>query len=796
MDPSRVAHRGPRMAYTRRPVMTQDDLAVLDLRIRRSEQGNIVEIRLGEREFPVGTLATGLVAAVTEVGPEAQGARLFTCFTADEHVRTAWNLAAAIAPRRRIRLRIDDDVPALHTLPWEAMRDDSPTASVREPAAARDTPFSRLVPSTREPLPRIDDGPLRVLTAVAAPADVGVYQLTPVDLVGETAVLAEAMALAPPDRVRHTALAGPCSLSGLEAALEAGYHVLHLVAHGVTRRDGEVALLLEGANGSIARVDGSDFAAMLERLAPTLRLVVLMACGSANRGALDVRIGLIPKLFTAGIPAVLAMQGLLPIKTGRAFTRAFYEALWSSGEVDRAANRARATLLTGRLHGSAMPVLYSALPHNRLLAVTDATVITPTLPVTGPLRIRLEDLLRECFHDEASEAIRFAARHYGRRLSSELPNRDVHVSVVVTELLEVLQRRGLFDEILFAKLLQHAPPPLARQIHEVARACGVTLPIRIAIFTAGPGRFPTLQSVTVVGAMVLCLFAKRASIAAASLWLVWVAIGVIVWFLLLCAPQQGSWIRKHLNDIAALLRRLTPIGLLEMARQELEHVYGCAALGRRALRRAAMVAFLGVSLAVACALLSPIEATQLLRVGVPAGAWLVFVLIVENTVCQALSLATTQHLLRIVIGRSRSPGALLAWGAAYLAITAALASFPALSFFMPPLPLVMGLDQVYPPLTEIFAGANQAQADLLGAHQYPYLLWSIALSTAVTACLPSLIVAYVLSMAATVHYRGGAVYRILSRALENLADLRQDIVQVLYTALTALAAFTTLWILT
>ena len=91
---------------------------------------NSVELRLGEREFPAGALDPAVIAAVAEAGPGEAGARLFAAFVADERVRMAWNLAAALAPRRRIRLRIDDDAPELHTLPWEALRDVSPAASL------------------------------------------------------------------------------------------------------------------------------------------------------------------------------------------------------------------------------------------------------------------------------------------------------------------------------------------------------------------------------------------------------------------------------------------------------------------------------------------------------------------------------------------------------------------------------------------------------------------------------------------------------------------------------------------
>ncbi|MCY1009646.1 CHAT domain-containing protein [Nannocystis pusilla] len=342
--------------------VTRDSERVETLYIRIG-RGFAVESRLEGRELPAGALDPAALAAVAEVGPDEQGARLFAAL--DAPAREAWRLAAALAPRRRIRLRIDDDAPELHALPWEALRDTSAAATARVPAADRDTPFSRQVPwSWALPGP-VAARPLRVLGAVAAPAGLDAYGLPPIDRPGEEACLAEAMAAAPAGLVEPTALAGHCSLVALEAALEGGYDVLHLVAHGVLR-DGELALFLEREGGGVERVAGASFAAMLERLDRRPRLVVLMVCSSATRSVDDPRRGLAPAVLAAGVPAVLAMQDLMPIDTGRAFTRALYGELWAGGEVDRAANRARATLLTGGLRGSAVPVLYSALADNRL----------------------------------------------------------------------------------------------------------------------------------------------------------------------------------------------------------------------------------------------------------------------------------------------------------------------------------------------------------------------------------------------------------------------------------------------
>jgi formylglycine-generating enzyme required for sulfatase activity len=72
-------------------------------------------------------------------------------------------------------------------------------------------------------------------------------------------------------------------------------------------------------------------------------------------------------LIAAGVPAVLAMQDQVPVNTAREFSRVFYRRLLAHGLVDLACNEARASLLTADLPGSAIPVLFSRLPDNRLI---------------------------------------------------------------------------------------------------------------------------------------------------------------------------------------------------------------------------------------------------------------------------------------------------------------------------------------------------------------------------------------------------------------------------------------------
>lgn len=340
-------------------MMSNDALEVLEIRLSAGRAGSYsVSLRLGEREFPSVALDPALLHD-GDVGQLDEGVRLFNALTASDVLRSAWDQAGALHPRRRIRLHIDDDASELHALAWEALRDPSPTAEVSHLAADSETPFSRHVASASQP-PGPLVGPLRVLTAVAAPTNCADYGLAPVRRADEEASLAATLAAAPPGYVEHTALAGPCTLKALSAALERGYDVLHLVAHGAVNSDRTAGtLFLEADDGTVERVDIDRFARTIDCLDRSLRLVMLMSCNTAARNPSDPGFGFAPALLAAGVPAVVAMQDRVPMPTAAAFTRAFYDELWESGQVDHAANRARREIFAERLPGSAVPALYA-----------------------------------------------------------------------------------------------------------------------------------------------------------------------------------------------------------------------------------------------------------------------------------------------------------------------------------------------------------------------------------------------------------------------------------------------------
>jgi hypothetical protein len=350
------------------------DYADLEIRIlKKDERGYPVEITFnGEVEFPRGVLAPEIPALDGGDAAGEDGVRLFDWLFQDAALKKAWAEARGRRPGRRVRLRIDEGAPELHAIPWERLRDIADGGVAMDLAAVESTPFSRYLAGSWAPGAPILKRPIRVLVAVSNPSNLGEYGLSAIDAEAELARLRGAI----PDsaKVELIPLEGPCTLEAMDAALRKGAHVLHFIGHGKCV-DGVSVLFLCDANGALQRVRDEDIAAMLGRQLleadvqadDKLRLVYLSSCETATRDRIDTFRGLAPRLVAAGVPAVLAMQDLVPIDTATEFSRVFYAQLMDHGEVDRAANAARALVTSANLPGAAIPVLFMRLRSGQLL---------------------------------------------------------------------------------------------------------------------------------------------------------------------------------------------------------------------------------------------------------------------------------------------------------------------------------------------------------------------------------------------------------------------------------------------
>lgn len=329
------------------------------------------------------------------LNPKAYGETLFYALV-DGPIRRAYDRALGQAGdgTLRVQLWIDREAASLHALVWERLHHVRQGATEPLTTSAQ-TPFSRYIDLEHAHVEPSKERPLRMVVLIANPMGLDKYGLQPIEVSKEIRTLVDALGdLTRAGRVDVTLLPGRTSLSdnvreqidglgwqiaagnatldNVLRALDAdgGAHALHGVAHGAFRRsDGTAVLFLEDEDGAVKITPDWDLKKRLGDLASPPHLVFLASCESAKHDPTNPNpfIGLGPKLVQAGVPAVIAMQDLVPVSTARELTGDFYRHLLDHGEVDRALNQARLLLYEEDSDAWAIPVLFTHLPDGDLL---------------------------------------------------------------------------------------------------------------------------------------------------------------------------------------------------------------------------------------------------------------------------------------------------------------------------------------------------------------------------------------------------------------------------------------------
>jgi hypothetical protein len=172
------------------------DYVDLEVRILKKEENRYpVEITFnGDLEFPRGMLSAKLPVLTAGFASPEDGEALFQWLFSDEALKTAWAKARGLRPLRRIRLRIDEDAPELHQIPWELLRDSGEGGVALDLAAMDATPFSRYIAGSWVPGTPILKRPIRMLLAVSNPTNAEYYGLTAIDPEAELSLLQDALA--------------------------------------------------------------------------------------------------------------------------------------------------------------------------------------------------------------------------------------------------------------------------------------------------------------------------------------------------------------------------------------------------------------------------------------------------------------------------------------------------------------------------------------------------------------------------------------------------------------------------
>lgn len=330
-----------------------NDLAELELSLRRrdatryavelvfSQPGSEADIRPLSKQLITVTFNTEQLLEHW-IDPATYGRALSEMLFADPTLAAAIAQCRAVAQSKklslRVRLAIAPDVPELHALRWETLRDlqhDQPYA------LSEQVIFTRALGSVDwQPVTLRAKGTLRALAVITAINGLERFQLAPIDAAAE-----QQAALTGLHESLTTVLAAPgeASLSQIISHLRDGCDILYLVAHG-TLVDGEPVLFLDDGQGQAVRCLGADLVARIADLPERPRLIFLASCHSAGNNSRAALAALGPRLATAGIPAVIAMQGPLSIESNRIFAPAFFRELHRDGRIDRAVAAARQTI--------------------------------------------------------------------------------------------------------------------------------------------------------------------------------------------------------------------------------------------------------------------------------------------------------------------------------------------------------------------------------------------------------------------------------------------------------------------
>ncbi|MEI6779037.1 MAG: tetratricopeptide repeat protein, partial [Chloroflexales bacterium] len=274
--------------------------------------------------------------------PDDYGAAL-TAMVFTPALREGWQRAVGFAEATgtlRVRLALSGD-DALHAIRWELLRDPLDHAPL---AHTERTPFSRFLSSPHLADVQAEARPaLRAVVAVANPAALATLGMPAVDVVGEVARAQQGLGDIPTTILDGADGRPAASLPSLAAALRDGAHILYLVCHGTLVGDQPALYLEQEGGGCYQPTDGAALVRQITNLSHRPLLVILASCrGAGDDHATLAAIG--PQLARAGVGAVIAMQGNVPMTLVAQLMPRLFTELRRDGQIDRAMAAARAGL--------------------------------------------------------------------------------------------------------------------------------------------------------------------------------------------------------------------------------------------------------------------------------------------------------------------------------------------------------------------------------------------------------------------------------------------------------------------
>ncbi|HEX5839418.1 MAG TPA: CHAT domain-containing protein [Anaerolineales bacterium] len=302
--------------------------------------------------------------------PADYGKRLTECFFGNPDITRWYTTYKSMVLAQgemglRVRLFIGPDAPELQRIHWELLCEPGSNSPI---ATSQHLLFSRYLSSTdvRPSLLKSRDE-MKALVVIVNPSDLGTGKLpAPIDGKGELERARAGLADIPVTVFPEPESGERATLNNIiTKCKDKEFDILYLVCHGSFNSTNEPILLLEDEDGKSKRTSGRDFAVRMKELLHRPKLIVLASCESAGTETGNALSAFGPLLVEdAGVPAVLAMQGKISMKTVEQFMPVFFHELQEQGYIDQALAVARG-MVRGN-HDFWMPVLFMRLVSGRL----------------------------------------------------------------------------------------------------------------------------------------------------------------------------------------------------------------------------------------------------------------------------------------------------------------------------------------------------------------------------------------------------------------------------------------------
>ena len=235
----------------------------------------------------------------------------------------------------RLTLSLHPDAASLWRLPWEYLHDGEQFVCLDGSLLLVRTPVG--LPELSPPM---TPAPLRILFIIATPED-----QPALDVERELAVAQDALE----DIIRM----GNLSMDVLEEATlpalrdvlaREKYDILHYIGHGTFRQNQQQGFLcFENRVGQTELVGAQQIAPLLG-IAPTLRMMIIAACQSAQTGVFNAFENVATGLLQANLPAVLTVPTNLSDESATALSYTLYDRLTRGDPPNEALHHARLAL--------------------------------------------------------------------------------------------------------------------------------------------------------------------------------------------------------------------------------------------------------------------------------------------------------------------------------------------------------------------------------------------------------------------------------------------------------------------